>query len=107
MSYKYSRKDYMNKKVSHNEYYAQFITPSLVMLVKSHVGEERIMKSKDEHFNDIHIWVWDKAAEMMNRSLYSELAESNASTTANNIPSISLSDKVCLLKAAARQIAGR
>ena len=46
----WTRKQYMNKECTHDEYYWQF-GKYLVNLVKARFGEERIKASKDPHFN--------------------------------------------------------
>jgi hypothetical protein len=54
-----TRKQYLNDEISHSEYYAQFITDTMISNVKNNIGIERIKKSKDEHFNDIPLKEWD------------------------------------------------
>jgi hypothetical protein len=73
----------MNKEISHQEYYAQFVTKSILDTVRRCIGTSRILKSEDQHFNDIDLKSWD--------NLYV-------------INWGSLSDSVCVAKAAARII---
>lgn len=54
-----TRKDYLDGKISHREYYAQFITSKMVEQVKNIIGIDRIKASKDEHLNDIPLKLWD------------------------------------------------
>jgi hypothetical protein len=54
-----TRDEYMNGKVEHREYYAQFITDEMVKQVKDNIGIERIKASKDKHLNDIPMKEWD------------------------------------------------
>lgn len=64
-----TRKEYMNKEVSHHDYYSQFITEGTLNYVLSTFGMEKLLASKDEHLNDIckHSnggagnWAWDYA----------------------------------------------
>ena len=56
---KYNRKQYMDKECSHDEYYGQFVTASLCHTVSSAVGEDKIKRSTDPHFNDISLDQWD------------------------------------------------
>lgn len=102
MEIKYNRKDYMEGKVSHDEYYAQFVTKSTCWLICNGIGKQAIINSTDPHFNDIPLAQWDRLANLIMDGL-AALAKSNASTHGGK-PSLSLSDKVCLLKAAARHI---
>jgi len=53
------RKEYIDGKFSHREYYSQFITSKMVEQVKNKIGIDRIKSSKDEHFNDIPLKEWD------------------------------------------------
>jgi hypothetical protein len=98
---KFNRADYMAGKVSHNEYYAQFVGRDTLYFVKSVITVAAIVNSKDEHFNDIPLAKWDRMANTLSYGL-SDLAASNASMGGGS--GITHSDKVCLLKAAARMI---
>jgi hypothetical protein len=55
----YTRRDYLNKKCTHREYYAQFVTTSYVNSVASKIGLSRLLKSEDPDFNDIPLREWD------------------------------------------------
>ena len=94
----YTRKQYMSKECSHNEYYGQFVDTSLRDTVKQFIGIERIMKSKDESFNDIELKRWDALAPLIRTHCGRSIAR------ANETGGISLSDCVCTAKQAARQI---
>lgn len=92
----FSRKEYMDRKCSHREYYAQFVDESVRKLVASTIGIERIRKSKDEHLNDIPLKNWDTVAFNIHKGVYEKMKlagdfRSNAGDT-------------CILKEAARQI---
>lgn len=80
---KFTREQYLNKECTHSTYYGQFVTNYIKEVVASRVGVKTICASKDEHFNDIPLGIWD------NLPIYT---------------SGSLSDKVCIAKEAARQI---
>jgi len=94
----YTRKQYMSKECSHKEYYSQFVCTSLRDTVKQFIGIERIMKSKDESFNDIPLKEWDNLAPIVRMHCGQSI------TKANGTGGISLSDCVCTAKAAAKQI---
>lgn len=53
------RKDYIDGKVSHSDYYGQFLDKDVLDGIKRDVGLERIVASKSEHFDDIPLAVWD------------------------------------------------
>lgn len=97
----HSRQDYLAGKCSHDEFYAQYVTPLVRKVVLSGIGRDKIATSRDEHFNDIPLARWDRLAE----SVRSSVARMNVKTGAYPKPAASLSDCVCTLKAAARIIA--
>jgi len=103
---KYTRKDYISKKCSHDEYFGQFVDSSLIHLVESFIGSDKIKRSTDPHFNDIPLKEWDSLHPMIRQHCGQSLSISNASTCSENIKrgGISLADTVCVAKAAARQI---
>lgn len=94
---KFSRKDYMDRKCSHSEYYAQFITPAVRDAVLARIGSASIKASTDPHFNDIPLPRWDNLHSAM-QSLAGRLIR-QADPCGN-----SLSVSVCIAKEAARQI---
>ena len=55
----FSRKDYLEHKCSHSEYYAQFVNEDARRAVLSRIGKTRLMCSVNEHFNDIPLKMWD------------------------------------------------
>lgn len=54
-----TRADYNSGKVSHREYYRQFVDEALKQGLLRGMGLEEIINSKDAHFNDIPLYVWD------------------------------------------------
>ena len=120
---RYTRRDFMEKRVSYSEYEAQFATDAVIWLVKQVIGTDRILASTDPYFNDIPLREWDAACgvvwptwssmgdKLPNRPHVASgrlIALSNMFTQdpATAVPSISLSDCVGALKAAARKIRG-
>lgn len=86
---KYTRADYMGRKVSHQEYYGQFVTAGVLQNLWNTFGEE-IVKSLDPYFNDIKISRFDVMglpAKVWNAY---QTAESNSGSPAG---------RVCILKA--------
>ena len=70
----YTRKQYMNKEVSHFDYYSQFVTEATKTFILNDLTVDQIkeaLNSGDEHLNDIKIpfnnmgrggsWWWDHA----------------------------------------------
>ena len=81
-SIKITRKEYMKDSGNlHHTYYAQFITESTMHFVRERIGIEKLLTSKDKHFNDIikHSrngaggWIWDFTP--VNIELMRELGE--------------------------------
>ena len=90
----------------HQTYYGQFATPAVVALVAARIGTDRIKNSKNEHFNDIPLTIWDQLAPTVRAYVGGKIGESNATTYANNARAVSLSDCICTAKAAAAKIRG-
>lgn len=89
-----TRQDYINKKCTYEEYYAQFVNDNVKLMVKDHIGINVILNSKDEHFNDIPLKKWDLIGLPYGiRDLLKEAGDF-----------YTLAGQVCILKAAARQI---
>jgi hypothetical protein len=103
MTIKFNRAAYMANECTHAEYYDQFVSEGLMNAVGSAIGVKRIKESTDEHFNDIPLQQWDNLQGLVGAYCGSALAESNASTS-GGVRGISLSDSVCVAKAAARRI---
>jgi len=102
MGVKFTRKDYLEGRVGHQEYYEQFVTPEVIGAVLMRIGKQAILNSRDPHFNDIHLHKWGEAGTEMYRGVaLSNMFTQNPETA---VPSLSLSDKVCVEKAAARMI---
>ena len=101
-----TRADYMeNSSELHHAYYSQFVNNSIIGLVKSRIGVDRIKDSKNEWFNDIPLKEWDNlhnsCCAMMNRKKALQAVPIKDKPGFFNW---SLSDSVCTHKAAARII---
>ena len=95
-----TRKQYMNREFTHEEYYSQFVTDGILNLVGK--IQSKIDASEDENFNDIPLVIWDQMSKAF--GYYSDVIRAISKTTAGGV---SLSDKVCVLKQAARIIKKR
>jgi hypothetical protein len=87
------RKDYLDGKATHSEYYAQFVGDEEKALVLRYVGMDKLMASRDEHLNDIKLGTWDTIPLAYDMKFWRTLGD--FPTPAG---------KVCILKEAARQI---
>lgn len=94
----YTRQQYLNQEVSHQDYYAQYVTEEILARVKGRIGEKTIKESTDPHFNDIPLQTWDKMSPFGREEfdLKKKLKENGDFFT--------LSAMVCIGKAAARII---
>jgi hypothetical protein len=114
---KFTRKEYMNREVSHDDYMAQFVNDEVINYVLRGIGREAILRSTDEFFNDIPLAKWDAlcGVRFFGSQVQGTLSFPNSRlvglanlTTYAEGKSYSLylspSDGVSLLKAAARKI---
>lgn len=87
------RKEYMDGKITHQDYYMKIA--EMIGVSKRHlpVSEERIKKSTDEHLNDIPLIEWDN----MHPIIHSRANRAG-------LKCWSLSETVCVLKAVAKTI---
>jgi hypothetical protein len=88
-----TRQDYMSGKATHEEYYSQFVTPEIKGIVLHTVGLKTLLKSTDEHLNDIPIKIWDNMYFPFNMAEMNKVGDY-----------LTLAGKVCILKEAARQL---
>ena len=86
-----------DQAAAHREYYSQFVNEG-VRLAVNHKFGQRIHQSKDPHFNDIPLHMWDS----LGLSYLSYFAAKNRTINGEN--AASKSDVVCMLKEAAQQI---
>lgn len=87
-----TRKDYMAGNCTHQEYYAQFVTPEIKVSVIRAIGLKKLMASTDPHLNDIPLERWDDIS-------------TNAGAKMKEAGDfLSMAGNVCIAKAAARQI---
>ena len=94
----FTREQYMNKEVSHQEYYAQFVTPNVMHFVRNAIGEGPIRDSQDPHFNDIPLERWDKLHPYILSLVGWKISKANGRV------GVALCDTVCVAKAAAEMI---
>lgn len=93
-----TRKDYMAGKATHRQYYGQFVNPAVTSWVRRKIGIDRLLKSTDQHLNDIPLSLWDSYYGAM-------LLDGTArKVAAANGGGVSLSDAVCVAKEAAHQL---
>ena len=85
------RKRYMNHELSHQEFYTWLANKIGITIADLTVTADRILKSKDPHFNDIPLAQWDGMQPFVRAAAYRA-----------GMKSWSLSDTVCTTKAVAR-----
>lgn len=91
------RKDYMEKRITHREYYGQFVNSTIKARVLSAFTLAELLASTRESFNDLPLSRWDMLAGGMATTLCSrQLKEAGDGH--------SLGSAVCILKEAAQQI---
>ena len=91
------RNQYHTDPSIHNEYFFQFANPIIRRILSNSITLEQLSESKDPHFNDIPLDRWDSIAKYItpyiNNERLKEAGEFN-----------SLSTRVCILKAIAKDI---
>lgn len=94
-----TRQQYLNKECTHNEYYAQFVTPSILRIVESEFGIACLKQAfeKDPHFNTIPLAKWDSLSLYLNKAQINSLMKDCGDF-------VSQAGLVCILKNAARQL---
>jgi hypothetical protein len=96
-----TRKKYIAGDATHEEYYSQFVDCALLRTVSNVIGTTRIVESTDPHFNDIALADWDEAGASIPLHTLQKLRKAEPGA------GVSLSDRVCIVKAAAASIALR
>lgn len=81
-----------------HQYYSQFVTPYVEGVVLRHIGEDRIRASKDVHFNDIPLKLWDRLVPLVRHGISVRNEEINGTRC------VSICECVCTLKTAAHII---
>lgn len=99
-----TRKEYLdlsrlgNGIEAFHQYYSQFVTPYMKELVRARIGEDRIRASKDVHFNDIPIKLWDKLVPLVRHGIARKNEDINGTRC------VSMCECVCMMKTAAHII---
>lgn len=99
-----TRKEYLdlsrlgNGIEAFHRYYSQFVTPYVTEVVRTYIGEDIIRASKDVHFNDIPIKLWDKLVPLVRHGIASKNEKLNGTRA------VSVCECVCTLKTAAHII---
>lgn len=91
-----TRQQYLNKEVTHREYYSQFVTESVKNRLKKTLKISSLESGKDKHFNNIPLFFWDHFMPVVPSEISKKLQECGDYCT--------LSGVVCILKEAAMQI---
>lgn len=59
---KFNEQDLRDKLIDHNDYFEQFSSNAVVEHLLRFITKDRILNSKDPHFNDIPLQEWDKCS---------------------------------------------
>jgi hypothetical protein len=125
-----TRKEYMSRNTGetdtysiHRQYYAQFVTDTVLDKVSKEIGLPRILASTDKHLNDIPLKEWDALAgfhggpnvtaqdiqnwHRLNPWLLLHIGRIKKANDREYKGGVSLSDCVCVAKEAATQLQGR
>ena len=94
------RKQYISGEKTFDEFYGQFVTNQVAEVVRVGIGEDLVKASTDQHFNDIPLAQWDRLYGLIQMLVGRDVAEANGGG------GVSLSDTVCVAKAAAKLIRG-
>ncbi len=89
----FTRRQYINKECTHNEYYSQFVNEGTKKTLLQYISLARLKQSKDEHFNDIPLKEWDNLPVMVSSTLMIKRGDW-----------MTLAGKVCIYKTCARNI---
>ena len=103
-----TRKEYLdspleNKKDAHRQYYAQFVGPHIISMVKNRFGVTTLKACEDQrYFNDIPLQQWDSLSQAL---IPVPFGLNTAMREAGDYPT--QAGLVCILKEAARQLVER
>lgn len=81
-----------------HQYYSQFVTPYVTEVVRTCIGEDIIRASKDVHFNDIPLKLWDELVPCVRHAI------SVRNEDINGTRCVSMCECMCTLKTAAHII---
>jgi hypothetical protein len=88
-----TRQQYMDNE-NHREYYAQFVNEDTKNSVLRGIGKQALLKSTDEHLNDIKLYKWDSLYIEYNRDVFKTC----------DTYGMTMATWVCIAKEAGRQI---
>jgi hypothetical protein len=94
----------MDGQVSHDDYYAQFVTPEVKAAVARRFGN-RLYDSTDPHLNDLPLKEWDSIIGWIDgrhEKIKNTLGVAKSLRDAGD--SVSCGTLICVLKAAGRQM---
>jgi hypothetical protein len=88
-----TRKQYLDGECTHREYYAQFVNEQTKRIICTKISWVKLLKSTDEHFNDIPLKKWDNCGICIDYPLLKKCGESHTLAVEN-----------CIKKEAAKQL---
>lgn len=97
----FTRKQYLNKECTHEQYYAQFVTNAIRSLVYNWFGIDQLKEAYkvDINFNSIPLAKWDSFLHSIGKHPY------NLGVSMKEVGDyLTLAGQVCIVKEAARQL---
>ena len=88
----------------HQAYTAQFVTEDVIRMVVNGIGIKALAASTDPHLNDIPLKLWDRLGLAGDAATMIGLSNSFTYAAGTRATIVSLSDQVCVNKAAGRII---
>lgn len=92
-----TRAEYLNNECNHRQYYSQFVSKYVKIIVSNLIGVDKLRQSKDPYFNDIPLSLWDMCGKCFNSGTITKQMRSCGDYT-------TVAGLVCIAKEAARQI---
>lgn len=106
MSEEFNRQDYLDGRCTHEQYYSQFVNNGVMLRVIRAIGLDVIRNSTCASFNDIPLDEWDNIplVDMLDVKKFKRLNNVTYRKSDQGKFLWSLSDNVCIAKAAAQVV---
>lgn len=98
---KFTRAQYLNGECTHEQYYAQFVTPAIKSLIKARFGEDELKAAyqSEKGFNSIPLSKWDAMSKFIGKEpYYLNISMKDVGDY------LTFTGIVCIAQAAARQL---
>jgi hypothetical protein len=71
-----TRKDYLDGKVTHREYYGSIVEMAGIFLPENHYMVQKFKDSKDPHYNEHGLTIWDNMGILIGYSVFKSHGDS-------------------------------